>query len=99
MKVNVIFSQASTSLTKTVPREEKKLRYLNKLKARYKNVDEIRKISKHRHLPKVLHKMQENERTISKSRKRKADNIRKHSKPGTFNKKAIRDEAVIKELE
>lgn len=97
--VRIWKAQASTSLTKAVPREEKKLRYLKKLKDRYKDVPEIRKIAKHRHMPKVLHKMKAEQQVIKESNKRKADNIRKHTKPGTFKKKAVRDDAIIKELE
>ena len=50
-------------------------------------------------MPKVLKKMKETEQSVSDSKKRKFDNVKKHSKPGTVKKKAVRDEAIIKQIE
>jgi WD repeat and SOF domain-containing protein 1 len=99
--VRIWKAQASKTLGKMVPREQRKINYLDKLKERYKNVDEIRKIAKHRHLPRTLMKKKKTEQIVEDSRKRKLDNVKKHSKDGTelLGMMPGRKKAVIKQLE
>lgn len=53
MSALVCVPQASRQLGSKVPREEKKLDYLDTLKRRYQHMPEIKRIAKHRHVPKV----------------------------------------------
>eukprot|EP00033_Pygsuia_biforma_P001520 GCRY01001715.1.p1 GENE.GCRY01001715.1~~GCRY01001715.1.p1 ORF type:complete len:451 (+),score=37.60 GCRY01001715.1:169-1521(+) len=76
-------SVASRQLGKLLPREKKKVDYNEKLKERFKHVPELKRIARHRHLPKNLKVAQEKEEVMRASRRRKLDNKRKHSKPGT----------------
>jgi len=65
-------------------REMEKLSYNQKLIERYKNLPEIRRIHKKRHVPKAIKKTQELKKIMKDSRIRKQENVRKHSKPGTI---------------
>ncbi|CUM66453.1 uncharacterized protein PRCAT00004117001 [Priceomyces carsonii] len=64
-------------------RQRNKLEYDEALKERYKHLPEIRRISRHRHVPKVVKKAQEIKRTEIESLKRREDNERRHSRPGS----------------
>lgn len=60
-----------------------KLEYDDKLKERFANMPEIKRISRHRHLPTVVKKAGEIKRTELDSIKRRENNERKHSKAGS----------------
>lgn len=64
-------------------RERAKINYDNKLKERYKYMPEVRRISRHRHLPMVVKKAQEIKRTEIEALKRREENDRMHSKEGS----------------
>lgn len=76
-------ARASVSLGAKVPREEKKLEYLDALKQRYAHLPEIRRIAKHRHVPKQIKKAAELKRVMKDSERRKASNRRKTAKRGS----------------
>jgi WD repeat and SOF domain-containing protein 1 len=42
---------------------------------------QVRRIAKHRHLPKVIKKQQQQAQVMAESQRRKAENRRKHSRP------------------
>ncbi|GEQ69744.1 hypothetical protein JCM33374_g3418 [Metschnikowia sp. JCM 33374] len=64
-------------------RERAKLNYDNKLKERYKYMPEVRRISRHRHLPQVIKKAQEIKRVETDSLKRREENDRRNRKDGS----------------
>lgn len=64
-------------------RERSKLNYDNKLKERYKYMPEVRRISRHRHLPSVVKKAQEIKRVETESLKRREENDRMNRKDGS----------------
>lgn len=64
-------------------RERAKLNYDKKLKDRYKYMPEIKRISRHRHLPGVVKKAQQIKTVELLSLKRREENDRKHSKEGS----------------
>lgn len=64
-------------------RERSKLNYDEKLKERYKYMPEVRRIARHRHLPKVVKKAQEIKRIEIESLKRREENDHRHSKEGS----------------
>jgi WD repeat and SOF domain-containing protein 1 len=51
-------AHASDPLKPLLPREKESLAYANKLKAKYKHNTEIKRILRHRHLPKIIVKRQ-----------------------------------------
>lgn len=68
------------------------------LKEKYKHYPEIRRIARHRHLPKHVYHSRKEKRTMLDSRRRKDVNRRAHSRPGTVpivtekQKKVVREE-------
>ncbi|KAK9366340.1 WD40-repeat-containing domain protein [Lipomyces kononenkoae] len=76
-------------------RERSKLEYDAALKERYKNMPEIRRISRHRHLPKSIKVASETKRTELASIKRKEDNMRRRSKKGTMPYSKEREKQII----
>ncbi|SCV99583.1 LAFE_0A06392g1_1 [Lachancea fermentati] len=65
-------------------REKNKLEYDEKLKERFKNMPEIKRISRHRHVPKVIKKAQEIKKVELDSLKRRETNERKTRKDMPF---------------
>ena len=76
-------------------RERQKLEYDEALKARYKHMPEIRRISKHRHVPKQVKKAGEIKQEELKSIKRREENERKHSRKGKVARRSEREKMVL----
>lgn len=57
--------------------------YADKLKQKFKHHPEIKRIARHRHVPKNIYKGTRRQKEMLDSQKRKEDNRRKHSKPGS----------------
>lgn len=92
-------AQASESLETPVPRQERANEYATVLKKRYAHMSEIKRIAKHRHVPKIIKKTAEKQREMRDAKRRKEDNIRRHSKGGKGTEKPARQAAVLKEVE
>lgn len=56
---------------------------------------EIRRIRRHRHIPKSVKKAGEIKREEIQSKKRKEENVRKHSKKGTMPRQSEREKMVL----
>lgn len=76
-------------------RERVKLEYDAALKERYKHMPEIRRIARHRHIPKTVKKAGEIKKIEEASIKRKQENERKHSKKGKTRRVPMREAMVI----
>jgi DDB1- and CUL4-associated factor 13 len=76
-------------------RQRQKLEYDAALVRRYAHMPEIRRIKRHRHLPKVVKKAGEIKGQELKSIKRKEENIRKHSKKGSMPRQSEREKMVL----
>ncbi|KAF2259474.1 WD40 repeat-like protein [Lojkania enalia] len=72
-----------------------KLQYDEALIQRYKHMPEIRRIARHRHLPKQVKKAGEIKNEELKSIKRKEENERRHTKKGKFRRKAEREKMML----
>lgn len=81
--VRIWKAQASQPLDKLKPPEERKLRYYAKLKKRFAHMPEIRRISKHQHMPRWIKTRRDQERVMKDRETQKEKNRRKHSKPGS----------------
>ncbi|GAB5367349.1 hypothetical protein AAMO2058_001222700 [Amorphochlora amoebiformis] len=88
-------ARASEQLKTLLPGEKTKRDYLHKLKKRFKAQPEIRKIARHRHVPKPILKAKKLRHTIKKARNIKLANKIKHSKPGSIVKKSAREEKIV----
>lgn len=76
-------------------RERQKLEYDDALKARYAHMPEIRRIARHRHLPKQVKKAAEIKGEEIKAIKRREENERRHSKKGKMRRKSEREKMVL----
>ncbi|KAI9878501.1 MAG: rRNA-processing protein sof1 [Pleopsidium flavum] len=76
-------------------RQRQKLEYNETLKERYKHMPEIRRIKRHRHLPKQVKKAGEIKGEELKAIKRKQENERKHSKKGLVKRRSEREKMVL----
>jgi DDB1- and CUL4-associated factor 13 len=78
--IRVWKSNASESLKPLLPREKESLAYANKLKKKFKHNTEIKRILRHRHLPKNLLKRQKTRQAKKESRHRKDENMRANNR-------------------
>ncbi|CAG8635868.1 25583_t:CDS:2, partial [Gigaspora margarita] len=76
-------------------RERAHLEYAEKLKDRYKNLPELKRISRHRHIPKAVKTAQNTKLIMLQSQRRKEENLRKHSKKDSIPYKAERKKSII----
>eukprot|EP00698_Gefionella_okellyi_P006519 TRINITY_DN15854_c0_g1_i1.p1 TRINITY_DN15854_c0_g1~~TRINITY_DN15854_c0_g1_i1.p1 ORF type:complete len:441 (+),score=72.80 TRINITY_DN15854_c0_g1_i1:44-1366(+) len=88
-------AEASRSLKTPVPREQKKLEYLDKLKERHKDLPEIRRIVRHKHVPRFIKKEQYKKRIATVTAQRHTDNKRKHTAQGTVPFENARKKHII----
>lgn len=98
MNIRLWKANASKKLGKLMPRERRKLEYLDKLKARYANVPELRRIAKHRHVPKHIHTARKRKHEASEKERRKESNRVKNKDPSAGKKKQ-KKEAIVTVLE
>ena len=75
--------------------ERQKLEYDEALKERYKHLPEIRRIGRHRHVPKQVMKAGEIKREELKGLKRREENERKHSRKGKKGRRSEREKMVL----
>ena len=76
-------------------RQRQKLEYDEALKERYKHMPEIRRIKRHRHVPRQVKKAGEIKGEELKAIKRKQENERKHSKKGSVKRRSEREKMVL----
>lgn len=74
--------QAHDRASVKLAKQRTKMEYDDALKEKYKHMPEIKRIARHRHVPKVVKKAQEIKRVELESIKRREDNQRRHRKPG-----------------
>ncbi len=76
-------------------RQRQTLEYNDTLKQRYSHMPEIRRIQRHRHVPKQVKKAGEIKGEELASIKRKRENERKHSKKGSVPRRSEREKMVL----
>ena len=86
-------------LIKIKPRERASLNYTEALKEKYAAHPQIKRIARHRHVPKHVFNEQNKIRSIKNKEKRKDTNRRIHSKPGTVPIVPEKEKRIIKEVE
>lgn len=99
MNLRVWKANSSAKLGVLRPREKEAFNYAEKLKEKYGQHPEVRRIARHRHVPKAIHSAQKELRTIRTSRKKKEANRRAHSKPGSVPFVAERTKNIVGEVE
>lgn len=76
-------------------RQRQKLQYDDALKQRYAHMPEIRRISRHRRLPKAVKKAGEIKNEEIASLKKKEENVRRHSKKGSMPRHSEREKMIL----
>lgn len=99
MNIRIWKAHASEKLGVLKPREKTAFNYNEKLKEKFAFHPELRRISQHRHVPKMIYNQRKEMRAIQTSQKRKESNRRKHSKPGAVPFVTRRKKSVITEVE
>ncbi|KAK8206601.1 Protein sof1 [Zalaria obscura] len=76
-------------------RQRQQLEYDAALRERYKHMPEVRRIARHRHVPKQVKKAGEIKGEELKAIKRREENERKHSKKGDVARRSEREKMVL----
>lgn len=79
------------------PRERRAINYAEALKEKFASHPQVRRIARHRHVPKHIMNAQKELRTIKNKNKRKEANRRAHSKPDTVPFVSQKKKHVVKE--
>ncbi|GAM86636.1 hypothetical protein ANO11243_046510 [Dothideomycetidae sp. 11243] len=88
-------AQASARQGVKSARQRQALEYDDALKKRYAHMPEIRRIARHRHVPKVIKKAGEIKAEELKAIKRRDENERKHSRKGEKPRRPEREKMVL----
>ncbi|XP_015262766.1 PREDICTED: DDB1- and CUL4-associated factor 13-like [Gekko japonicus] len=83
MNIRLWKANASEKLGVLNPREKAAMLYNQKLKEKFQHHPQIKRIARHRHLPKVIYSQAKELHIMREARRRKELNRRKHSKPGS----------------
>lgn len=73
-------AKAHVPLKVLLPKEQEAMWYREKLKKKYMNVPEMRRLLKHRHLPRYLYSMKRQRHIMNQSKWRKEQNVQAHTK-------------------
>eukprot|EP01041_Mallomonas_annulata_P007717 gene7717-15791_t len=92
-------AEASNSLGVSAGRKNRKNLYHNAIKKRFAHMPEVSKITKDKHLPRVIKKTMKITQVQKESEHRKQENRRKHSRPEDETAAPEKKRAVIKEFE
>ncbi|KAI5793079.1 WD40-repeat-containing domain protein [Geopyxis carbonaria] len=76
-------------------KERTKLEYDAALKERYKHMPEIKRISRHRHVPKPIKKAGDIKKEEEAAIKRREENVRRHSKKKDMRRKPQREQMIV----
>jgi len=97
--VRIWKAKAAEKLGTMTTREREASAYREKLKEKFVHLPEIRRIHHHRHVPKMVLSLKKKREVMRQSKKRKEQNLVKHSRPGSVEIKAERKRHVVRELE
>ncbi|XP_047530167.1 DDB1- and CUL4-associated factor 13 [Vanessa atalanta] len=99
MNIRMWKAKASEKLGILKPRERTALNYADALKDKFSGHPQVKRIARHRHVPKHIINAQKEIKTIKEKNKRKEANRRAHSKPGAVPFVVERKKHVVKEDE
>ncbi|CAH0553142.1 unnamed protein product [Brassicogethes aeneus] len=97
MNIRIWKARASEKLGPLKPREKTALHYSEALKEKYASHPQIKRISRHRNVPKHIFNAQRELRTIKDKDKRREANRRAHTKPGEVPYVPERQKHVLKD--
>ncbi|KAL9961477.1 hypothetical protein ACROYT_G030423 [Oculina patagonica] len=92
-------ANSSQKLGALAPREKAAFSYNAKLKERFQHHPQLKRIKRHRHVPKAVFKAAKEKKIMLASIKQKEENKRQHSKPGSVPRVAERKKHAIAVVE
>mmetsp|Transcript_7514 Transcript_7514/g.9039 ORF Transcript_7514/g.9039 Transcript_7514/m.9039 type:complete len:444 (-) Transcript_7514:1473-2804(-) len=92
-------AKANQKLGQALPRQQAHAEYSEKLLERYKHAKEIKRIVRHRHVPKAILKATEKKREMEAAVQLRHKRRKKHAKEGTVKTVSARDKPLVKVLE
>ena len=101
MNVRVWKAEAGSQLGTLLPREKRTKQYRDALKNRFKHMPEIKRIARHQHVPKAIHKAQKLRRKMEGAvRKKKANRVEHGAANASLKEyRPARKERIISEVE
>ncbi|TWW79645.1 DDB1- and CUL4-associated factor 13 WD repeat and SOF domain-containing protein 1 [Takifugu flavidus] len=99
MNIRLWKANASEKLGVLSLREKQAINYNQKLREKFQYHPQVRRITKHRHLPKALHHQRKELQVMKEARRRKERNVRKHSKPGSVPVVSEKEKHIVAVLE
>ncbi|KAH9619889.1 hypothetical protein KSS87_006515 [Heliosperma pusillum] len=99
MNLRLWKAKASEQLGVLLPREQRKHEYHEALINRYRHLPEVKRIERHKHLPRSVYTAQKLKRAMTDSARRKDDRRRAHSGPSVAPKQPLRKRRIIQEIE
>lgn len=99
MNIRMWKAKASEKLGAMAYRERMALHHSEKLREKFAHYPQVRRIARHRHVPKHVYNASKELRIITESKKRKEANRRANSKPGTVPYVSERTKHIVKEDE
>jgi DDB1- and CUL4-associated factor 13 len=99
MNIRLWKAQAAEKLGLMRPREKEQMEYNEKLREKFKHFPDIKRIKRHRHVPKTILNAQKETRIMKASRQRKEANRRAHSKAGSVPYVPEKKKNIVEELE
>ncbi|KZC13401.1 PREDICTED: DDB1- and CUL4-associated factor 13 [Dufourea novaeangliae] len=97
MNIRIWKARASEKLGVLKPREKAALNYSEALKEKFAAHPQVKRIARHRQVPKHIYKAKNELRTIREKSKRKEANRRAHSKPGAVPFVSERERHVVRQ--
>lgn len=97
MNIRIWKANASEKLGPLAPREKDALRYNEALKQKYSTHPQIKRIARHRQVPRYVYRQQDLLKAARAKEKRKDTNRRVNSKPGSIPFVSDKERVIIKE--
>ena len=88
-------ANASRKLGRLRPRERVAMEYAEQLREKYQHHPHIKRIARHRHVPKPIYKAAKERRVMVEAQRRKRENVIRHSKPGSVKVMPERQKSVV----
>lgn len=99
MNIRIWKANASEKLGPLAPREKDAMRYNEALKQKYSTHPQIKRIARHRQVPRYVYRQQDLLKAARLKERRKETNRRLNSKPGSVPFVSAKEKVVIKEDE
>ncbi|KAL6553992.1 hypothetical protein OROMI_019665 [Orobanche minor] len=89
-------SKASEQMGVLLPRECRKHAYNEAVKKRYRHLADVKRIDRHRHLPRAIYKATSLKRIMADAERKKQARKRAHSAPGSMPMEPLRKKRIVK---